>query len=112
MAGVQMGAKKLEAYYKILFPDPKDADDQKGLERAKNDRKKATWYFEYGRGNRENGVAGTLWAAYNGITEMVDYRETNQSPDQRLSSIWFGDGYLLKARAFRVAIDNIRSWAA
>jgi phage/plasmid-like protein (TIGR03299 family) len=112
LSEVKMDDKKLDAYYKILFPNPKDAEDHKGMERARSDRKKATWYYEFGRGNQEKGVAGTLWAAYNGITKWCDYRETNQSPDQRLTSIWFGDGYLLKARAFRVAIENIRSWAA
>ena len=111
MSKVQMDAKKLEAYYKILFPDPKDHNDQRGKKRANSERNKAKWYFEHGRGNRENGVTGTLWAAYNGVTEMVDYRESNQSPDQRLDAIWFGDGYLLKARAFRVAIENIKTWA-
>ena len=111
MSKVQMDDKKVKAYYKILFPDPKDPNDQAGKERAKKDRNKAQWCFEYGRGNRENGVAGTLWAAYNGVTEMVDYRESNQRPDLRLDTIWFGDGYLLKARAYRVAIENINSWA-
>lgn len=29
--------------------------------------------FRNGRGNQEKRVAGTLWAAYNAVTELVDH---------------------------------------
>ncbi len=56
-------------------------------------------------------MAGTLWAAYNGIAEMVDYHNKYSSPEYHLKQIWFGDGYLIKARAYRIAIDNLKTWA-
>jgi len=49
------------------------------------------------------GVRRTLWAAYNGVTELCDHRFRRQPAESRLASAWFGDGYLTKARAFRVA---------
>jgi hypothetical protein len=51
------------------------------------------------------GVRGTLWAAYNGVTECVDHhhRAMNTTDGGRLNSIWFGSGYLVEARAFDAA---------
>ena len=52
-------------------------------------------------------VRGTLWAAYNGVTELIDHRKARQhSADTtlgRLNSIWFGRGAAIKERALRVA---------
>ena len=56
-----------------------------------------------GRGNDLPGVAGTLWAAYNGIAEMIDHGQSRRTPDQHLEHIWFGNGHVLKVRAFQVA---------
>jgi Domain of unknown function (DUF932) len=57
-----------------------------------------------GKGNEQKGVAGTLWAAYNGVTEYVDYRKYAKANDDRqVEAIWFGDGYSTKARAFTAA---------
>ncbi len=111
MASVNMNTEKIAAYYKILFPDPRDPGDELGLERIKRNRVNAERYFESGRGNTEKGVSRTLWAAYNGVAEMVDYPSTTTNLDQHLKSIWFGDGYLLKARAFQVGMENIKAWA-
>jgi Domain of unknown function (DUF932) len=48
--------------------------------------------------------AGTLWAAYNGVTEYLDHRRTRQTPGRRLASLWFGEGHRVKARAHRAAL--------
>ena len=55
-------------------------------------------------------MRGTLWAAYTGVTELVDHLETQQSREGRLDSVWFGTGYGTKARAFNVAQDKINVW--
>ena len=52
-------------------------------------------------------VRGTLWAAYNGVTELIDHRKARQHDADttldRLNSIWFGRGAAIKERALRVA---------
>jgi hypothetical protein len=51
-------------------------------------------------------VRGTLWDAYNGVTELIDHRKTPYDADttlDRLNSIWFGRGAAIKERALRVA---------
>jgi hypothetical protein len=46
---------------------------------------------------------GTLWAAYNGIAEMVDHGRNKRTPEQHLEHIWFGGGCSIKVRAFEIA---------
>jgi phage/plasmid-like protein (TIGR03299 family) len=117
---VKMNASKLAEFLNAVFPDPKqpegrDPSDeryQKELARAQQNRSWAAYFFEHGEGNQAKLVAGTLWAAYNGVTELVDHRcKPKQSDEHRLNSIWFGDGYLVKARAFRVAENMVGSQA-
>jgi len=93
-----------------VFPDPSDPTDKQGRRRAAQSRESAAHLFEHGKGNNLSGVTGTLWAAYNGITELVDHKPTRRTPKEHLESIWFGDGYLLKARAFEIAKRGIKAW--
>lgn len=109
MANVQMRGDRLSEYLAMVFPDPRGADER-ALARARSNRLWSSYFFENGEGNRLPGVAGTLWAAYNGVTEFIDHRGTNQSEDGRLETIWFGSGYMAKARAFTVAEDRLRAW--
>lgn len=46
---------------------------------------------------------GTLWGAYNAVTEYVDhYRIPKATPSARLKSIWLGSGNGIKKHAFTV----------
>lgn len=55
--------------------------------------------FEAGRGNRGK----TLWDAYNGFTEWLDYQR-GRSEVSRLESAWFGDSARLRIKAHREAL--------
>jgi phage/plasmid-like protein (TIGR03299 family) len=100
---------ELVKYLTAVFPEPRDGDDrnsprfQKSLQRCLENRLWASYFFEAGKGNTTGGAKGTLWAAYNGVTEFIDQREIGRTPERRLESVWFGDGYFAKARAFNVA---------
>jgi phage/plasmid-like protein (TIGR03299 family) len=102
MAGVKMTPLSLIEYLKAVIPDPKTTEKRR-LIRATHQRERAAHLFTTGRGNDLRGVSGTLWAAYNGVAELVDHDGTRRAPEDHLESIWFGDGYLLKARAYEVA---------
>ena len=68
--------------------------------RLKHDRLCAEHFFDHGVGNRMKGVAGMLWAGWNGVTECADHRESKEQPPERhLNSVWFGDYNLAKALA-------------
>ena len=64
--------------------------------------------FEHGRGNDLPGVRGTLWAAYNAITEYIQY-ERGDDANRRLDSTWFGTGQQLNARALDAALELIKA---
>lgn len=112
MAKIQMDEERLKQYYRVVFPDPRDPANEKAKLWVEQNRAIAVGYFDSGRGNQEKGVAGTLWAAYNGVTEMTDYYPAWRNTEQRLDSIWFGEGYLLKARAYSAAVERLKVWAA
>jgi hypothetical protein len=80
------------------------------MELVQRDRSWGTYSFNQGRGNRMPGVAGTLWAEFNGVTEWQDHRKSRRNDNQRLVSSWFGGAYQTKARAYAIAQDCIRMW--
>lgn len=48
---------------------------------------------------------GTLWGAYNAVTEYVDhYRLSSKTDSMRLKSMWYGSGETLKKKAFSLAV--------
>jgi hypothetical protein len=74
-------------------------------------RRRAAVLFTKGKGNDLKGVAGSLWAAYNGITEMIDHGRNRRTPEQHLEHIWFGGGCNVKIRAYEVAKQQMqKAW--
>ena len=110
MAKVEMKEPRLQDYLAGVLRDPADKKDERAMQRVVELRAKAKELFEKGTGNGLPKVRGTLWAAYNGITELIDYRKTSQLADQRLESIWFGSGYHIKARAYALAAEKAKLW--
>jgi len=114
-AMVQKSIKKdeLVKYLAAVFPEPREGEGpnssrfQKSLQRCRENRLWASYFFEVGKGNTARGAKGTLWAAYNGVTEFIDQRETGRMPEKRLESVWFGDGYFVKARTFNLAQEML-----
>jgi phage/plasmid-like protein (TIGR03299 family) len=108
MASVQVDGAMLQHYLRQVFPDPRQRGDEarylRAQEQARTDRAGSEYLFEKGQGNELRRVAGTLWAAYNGVTEYIDYRRYAKATEGRqLEAIWFGDGYSAKARAYTAA---------
>lgn len=61
-----------------------------------------TELFEAGKGQDMAGARGTLWGAYNAVTEYVSHvRGTDAS--KRLDSTWFGQGAQVNQRALATA---------
>jgi phage/plasmid-like protein (TIGR03299 family) len=107
MSRVQVNRQRLGEYLATVYPDSTEPGKQLLVNR---DRTWSEYFFDQGRGNQMPGVAGSLWAAFNGVTELQDHRQTRQKPDQRLNSAWFGESSRTKARAFSVAQDKIQAW--
>lgn len=109
-AGVRMDEQRLTEYLGAVFPEPANKDDQRAMKYVTKARGQARYLFEMGKGNDQAQVRGTLWAAYNGVTEFVDYSSSPGHPHRRLDSIWFGGGYLTKAKAYREALAGVARW--
>jgi phage/plasmid-like protein (TIGR03299 family) len=107
MSRVKMDSNRLSDYLATVYPEVKETDK---MELVKRDRSWSEFFFDQGRGNRLPGVAGTLWAAFNGVTEWQDHRKSRQNENQRLVSSWFGGAYQTKARAYGIAVDKMVAW--
>jgi len=105
LARVGVTAESLRAYVERVFlPEVKkrtvaDEDTQAALSKI---HAKIIPLFEKGRGNDLPGVKGTMWAAYNAVSEYMTW-EKGRSPNTRLDSLWFGEAGKINQRAFDVA---------
>lgn len=58
---------------------------------------------ESGRGNNLPSVKGTLWTAYQGVTEYLNY-VNGRNGDNRMNSLWFGQNQKLSQSALDIAV--------
>src|SRR5208337_672433 len=108
LAAIRVSTQHLTEYLQMVFPEPRRLSDERVYTRAKRqmqeDRDAARRLFESGRGNDIEGAAGTLWAAYNGVTEYVDFHKYKTGDGKWLETIWFGAGDVIKTRAYDAAL--------
>jgi phage/plasmid-like protein (TIGR03299 family) len=93
----QQTVERLESYVSELL----------NIRDLENLHRKKSWdqileNFQGGRGNQGQ----TVWDAYNGVTEWIDYHR-GRSAATRLESAWFGDGANLRQKAHEVALAMI-----
>ena len=97
MALKKITNKQLLNYVKALVPDnEEDADEAMAREIQ------TTCLDLYESGQGAELARGTLWGAFNCVTEYTDHK-MEKNPDSRLASIWFGRGARLKLKAFQLA---------
>ena len=108
---IQMTDITLDKYLNEVFPNPAQKKDEQvylyELAKAKSNREWAKYFFENGEGNNLLQVKGSLWAALNGVTELVDHRVTKQSQDRKVNSIWLGDVAAIKTKAYYFALNMV-----
>jgi phage/plasmid-like protein (TIGR03299 family) len=78
-------------------------DEQELSARTRNTLEEIIGLCESGRGNDLPSVRGTLWTAYNGISEWLTHQR-GRNVDNRLNSLWFGDAALTNRHALEVAL--------
>lgn len=108
LAQVGVDDSTLAAYAEAVFPLPKREDDHRGIARATAYREAATRLFHEGTGLDRPGVRGTLWAAFNSVTELIDHGRSYKDRAARLKSTCYGEGARVKRRAWDMACQ----WAA
>lgn len=97
MAAVSMLGDRLGQYLNCVIPL---AGEGPALARSQAKHTRLTDLFHTGLGNDMPGVRGSLWAAYNAVTQWVDRESFTKRTREPLRSIWFGDGATIKQRAF------------
>jgi hypothetical protein len=112
MVKVSVSGDRLKAYFRAVFPDPgretEEKTRKKAIAKAQKDRAEAARLFAEGRGNDLVGARGTLWAAYNGVTEYMDFHRGSYGDSKWLENIWFGRAGAVKARALDEAMAIAR----
>jgi len=101
MAATPATRDHLGDYFEQVLSVPADSEDQR--ERVQQKHGRWAELFETGDGNQMTGVRGTLWAAYNAVTQWVDRESFTKRNKEPLNTVWFGEGSRLKQRAFNVA---------
>lgn len=105
MASTDINSKDLEKFVKLIFNTPKKIQEAGGdLNQIDNKRilNSVTAMFEKGRGNDMKEIRGTLWAAYNAVTEYLQY-ERGDDEQVRLDNVWFGQSAALNKKALNAA---------
>jgi len=106
LASKQINQEDLKKYIKVVFATKKQMDNVISIEDLTSGARvteSITHLFEKGRGNDLPGVKGTWWAAYNAISEHLQYFRGNDEAT-RLDSLWFGTGAALNKKALETAI--------
>lgn len=119
---LQVDQDLLKKYIKLVF---KDEEKDKEEEAANDDGKrkytvkeddarlienKIIPLFEAGKGAQLPGVRGTMWGAFNAVTEFLNWH-TGRTADARLDSLWFGQNASTNKRALEVALDLVKKAA-
>lgn len=72
--------------------------------RMVNITEEIAYLAHYGKGNQDKNVQGTVWGAYNGVTEYLSYH-AGKTQDSRLNSLWFGQAKTINARALHFGAE-------
>ena len=110
-----MPRSSLKTYLEALIPDNAKADNNS---RTQNIRAEIRQLARFGKGNNEDGVRGSWWAALNGVTEYVDHSrsarggDTAAKTESRFDSSTFGSGARLKQEALEMALQQSGASAA
>ncbi len=108
LAAKEISQKDVQRYVELVLDvqPSKQKDGSQGLStKAQNivDRIVARAYAQ-GPETVEAAAPLPLWDAYNGVTEWLSW-ERGRSQDNRLNSVWYGDGSRINARALELAVE-------
>ena len=103
MATRKITDDQLREYVQALVPDNEMAKNTARTEKIRNS---VLELHDSGQGAHLS--RGTLWGAFNSVTEYTDHMMFGRDSNSRLNSIWFGSGEQLKLKAFHLAERMMR----
>lgn len=96
-ASVRCEGKTLDDYLYAIVPDNEESENNA---RTKNIRDGMKRHAISGDGTDIPGVRGSLWAAFNGVTQFASHdRLKGKDADDRAESLWFGSSADLISKA-------------
>lgn len=105
-ADKQLTVDMADNYFNNVLEIDMTQEDESST-RKLNQKNRLLQLFEHGKGNDQQAIRHTLWAALNAVTEYADHELTvkkeKEDPTNRLKSIWFGNSAVLKTKAFDIA---------
>lgn len=99
LAATQITYDELDAYFREVF---KVVGKDEASTKANNKIKRLHELFIHGRGNQHEGVRGSWYAAYNAVSEYLNY-EAGRTSETRLTSLWFGVNNNINHKALELA---------
>lgn len=100
LANREINSDDLEKFIKVVMVGEKKIKDNP--EAGKRVLNKIIPLFEKGRGNDMREIKGTYWAAYNAVSEYLQY-EKGQDDAIRMDSLWFGQSGTTLQNALKIA---------
>lgn len=96
---------EVDADDSVIWPTGDRSKEMKEAvsERQKNIMDEVIKLCESGKGNNLPSVRGTMWSAYNGVTEYLSY-VNGRNEDNRLNSLWFGQNANMNKNALAIAV--------
>ncbi len=88
----------------LTYPAP-DRDGQVVNERAM--KAVSELYAGRGKGSTLSSAAGTAWGILQAVTEFCDHHRQARSEDHRRTSAWFGQGAVIKQKAWDEALKLV-----
>jgi phage/plasmid-like protein (TIGR03299 family) len=102
LANVKFDMSELHEYVKEVFKITPPEGQTELTSRAAKKLGTLTNYCLNGIGQDDPFSKGTWWAAYNGVTQYLNY-EYGRSTNSRLNALWFGEGQRTSQRALEAA---------
>ncbi len=101
---VQLSSLVAHQYFLDTLTEGRTSDDTSELHPITRRRVEAVEHlYDTGLGTDLPGVRGSLWGAYNAVTEWVDHTRTSQRKDLRY--LVGGAGEIIKEKAFATALQ-------
>ena len=103
LAGKQIVTKDLEKYFRVVLDIDVDKARKDLPTRTQNRLDEMFKLFETGKGSDIEGVKGSLWGAYNAVTESLSWT-ASRNLNNRFDSLWFGTADKINALALETAL--------
>lgn len=111
LAKCDVNQKDLQNYVNVVF-DLNPKGDEREMLRAKKMQETIQKLFENGAGAKLKSARGTMWGAYNAVTEFLTHEYGKQSDplkaqESRLYNNWFGTLHQKNDQALKVALEAL-----